>query len=64
MFAALPTSPSMPVYVSWSSTDRANQINWSIDMKGLVAFVNDMDRLTKEAEKKQKSTATGKESKP
>lgn len=64
MFAALPTSPSMPVYSSWSATDRANQINWSIDMKGLAAFVKDMEKMGQEAEKKQKATATGKGDKP
>jgi len=60
MFATLPTSPAMPVYASWSVTERANQIHWSIDMKGLVAFVKDMDKMAQEAEKKQKATATGK----
>ncbi len=33
-------------------------------MKGLAAFVKDMEKMGQEAEKKQKATATGKGDKP
>lgn len=52
MMNKLATSPAAPVYMSSSSTENATQFKMSFDVKGMVAFVKDMESLQDEAKEK------------
>ncbi len=52
MMDKLASSPAAPIYMSSSSTENATQFTMSFDLKGMVAFVKDMESLQAEAMEK------------